>query len=502
MITLAAIEPLGLKTLLQAQWKAEAETFPGGHEARKAEFDKRLRIDAERHLPLIHTRICELYNDADTAADVCKHADTRHNSLKRIADRVATPYETPPFREIREVADDQQRAFLDAYRDANTDTIAATWSRYAFLCNVVHVLPRWEGEPGELCWVTVLPHKADVVWDPRGERDPSILVYECSDLGAHWVAVDRERWWWLSKNWEIVCEEPHPIGLTPWAEFRVAPRQPGDYWCRGAGHALVDGTLQIGAIAAGMEWVRRTSARKLITISAGENDEKPPPGQTIGSELPFVMPAQGTLNVHDTVVTVDDFVKHIEAVDEDLAEAYGLPVSEIDASRLVQESAAAKSFERLVKLRNSMLTHLRPAERQLAVRTGALLSASGRLSGVTTDQIKRGFRVSWPPLTFADTPKSQVETAQAEIGLAQTNIVAAYQAKNPGLTFEEAKAEVDRNIKIRGEYNDILAARNLPGDPRRDGESLPQAQGRVGGQTAAANRSSDDEQDEEAEYDA
>jgi hypothetical protein len=502
MILLADIRPNGLHELLKRQWSEEGQKYMGGAAARKAEFKTRLRIDTEQHRQLIVQRIHRLFQTAEIADAIAEHADTRRNVLKRVVDRVATPYETPPTREIRDVDADLVRDFLDAYREADTDTTAETWSRYAFLCNVVHVLPRWEGEPGELRWVTVLPHEADVVWDPLGEHDPSILVYACTDLGARWVAVDRERWWWLSKDWEILEEEEHGLGMSPWAEFRVAPRQPGDYWCRGAGRSLVDGALQVGLISAQMEWVRRTHANKLITLHLGENDATPP-GQTIQGETPYISRGDQTrFAVHDTIVPIDNFVGHIADIVADLAESYGLPANEIDPLPAAADGVAPagpRAFERLTKLRTSMLKHLRKGETQLAVRAGALLASKGRMSGVGASQIKRGFRCTWLPPTFADTPKSQAEAATAKIDLGATNLVEFYQSQNPGTTFEDAKAEVMRNLELRAEFNEFQASRNLPASVRDDAATLAQLQGRTGGQKAAANRSSDDEPEEKDE---
>ena len=508
MILLAEIGPNGLHELLKRQWSREGQHWVGGSSGRKADFSTRLQIDTENHKHLIQARVKRLFHDHDIRDAIAEHVDVRRNVLKRVVDRVATPYETPPLREIAGISEDAQRAFLDAYREAKTDTTASTWSRYGFLLNVVHVIPRIESTG--LHWVTVLPHECDVVWDPAGEHDPSILVYGCKDRGARYVAVDRERWWWLDKDYKIVDEEEHPegwhpsadeLGPTPWAEFRVADRQPGDYWCRGAGQALVDGALQVGMISAQLEWSRRTHAKKLITLQLGDNDESPP-GQTMQGETAFITRGDQTrFAVHDTVVGVGEFLAHISSIVEDLAESYGLPATEIDPSSASTQDAAnafgpagPRNYERIAKLRTSMLKHLRLGEHQLADRAGILLAATGRLGGVTREDIRRGFRCSWLPLTFADTPKSQIDTAIAGMSIGATDPVVFYQSQNPGLTFDEAAAAVQRHIEVRAQINEFQARRNMPSDPAHDGQSLAQMQGRIGGNTAAANSSPDGEQ--------
>jgi hypothetical protein len=511
MITLRDIGPDGLKALREKQAQAEAEKFAGGAVARKSGFDARLQIDAENHRAMIEARVRKVHESKEIADQISKHVGIGRNVLLRVVNAVAVAYDTPPIREVRDVPEEQKRKLLQAYREAETNSTAPNWGRYAFLCNVVHVLPRIEADRG-LQWVTVLPHEADVLWDPDGERDPSILVYTCNDLGASFVAVDAERWWWLDDQGEVIDEEEHQIGMRPWAEFRVAPRKPGDYWARNVGRNLVDATLNVGRISAHMDWIRRTAARKTSAMFVGENDEIPP-GQVLQGEAPVIVRGDGSsFQVYDTIVSPAEFLADIAAIFEDVAEHYGLPVTAIDPSQGSTSDAAnvfgpagPRVHERLVKLRNSQTQQLGHGETQLAIRTAALLTANGRLN-VKADQARDGFRLRWAPATYADTPKAQAEAAGALMsnGLASTDPVAFHQSQNPGMTFEEAREDVLRHIEVSAEIHDIQASRNLPSDPAKLGETLPQMQGRIGGQMAAANRLPDGEHDDEekAEYDA
>lgn len=505
MITLRELGPDGLKALHQKQAKADGDRYSGGIDSRKANFGERLRIDAEDHRDLIAVRVRKVHQSFEIREEIVKHVGIGRNVLLRVVNAIAVAYDTPPIRELRDVPEEQKRKLLDAYRTAETDTTAPTWGRYAFLCNVVHVLPRIERDLG-LQWVTVLPDAADVIWDPQGERDPSILMYACHDLGAARVAVDSERWWWLDKQWKVIADEEHGIGMRPWAEFRVAPRKPGDYWARSVGRNLVDATLDVGRIAAQMAWTRRTAGRKQVVIGEGENSPIIP-GQVLGGELPAYVPHDATFDVKDTIVSPDDFLKDIAAVFEDVAESYGLPAGAIDPSQGSMSDAGngPRIHERLVKSRLSQTKHLGLGETQLAIRTSALLTKNGRLS-VTAEQARASFRLRWAPASYADTPKAQAEAAVAFMsnGLASSDSVAFHQLQNPGLTFEEALEEVLHHIETQAKINDIQASRNLPSDASKRGETLPQVQGRIGGQASAAKRSSDDEQDDEekAEYDA
>ena len=80
------------------------------------------------------------------------------------------------------------------------------------------------------------------------------------------------------------------------------------------------------------------------------------------------------------------------------------------------------------------------------------------------------------------------------MSIGATDPVVFYQSQNPGLTFDEAAAAVQRHIEVRAQINEFQAQRNMPSDPAHDGQSLAQMQGRIGGNTAAANSSPDGEQ--------
>lgn len=482
MITLAQIGP-NLKATYEAAMRAEGEAIKGGASARKAEFVERLKIDQQKHADLIRRRIRQLYQTTEIAELICNHVDTRRNVLRRVAAALAVAYDTPPTREVAGASTEEQRGMSDAYREAHTATEAESWGRYAVICNVVHVLPRIVGNPGRLQWVTVLPHACDVLFDPNGEVDPSILIYDTNEIGARRIAVDSERWVWLDKNWNVIHHEEHGLGMTPWAEFRVAPRGIGDYWARGMGHDLVDATLEAGRIAAHMAWTRKNNSQKLLIWNKDNPDSEIPPGQSDATK--GIVVRNVGVNVYDTEVSPESFQSELDNLLEEAAEAYGLDVGEIDPSRGAEMSP--RRFERLVKERNRQIKHLVAAETKLAVVTSKLLRRANR-PAPDPDMVSTEFRVRFAPATYADHPKAQVETAQKLMEVGATDPYEFYQQLNPGLTYEEAREEVLQHLDARGEFNDILATRNMSSDPSTDVDSLPQAQGRIGGRMSAETR--------------
>lgn len=478
MITLRQLGPQGLRRLLEVQRAQEDLEFPGGWRARKAAFAARLLIDHERHLHLIRQRITQVYETAEAQHAIARHVDRRRNLLKKMADRVAIAYDTPPSREVKGVAERRQRAFLAAYKEASTAIEAVAWGRDAWICNVVHVLPRIEG--GKLSWVVVRPHAADVVWDPAGEAKPSILLYETRSRGASCVAVDGERWWWLSDAFEVLAEEEHAMGPRPWGEFRCAQPPADDYWDRGRGAQLVDATLELGRLSAHMAWARKHQSKKAAYLVVG-TDDKLPPGQMLNGEDPLFIRGDGVnIGALDLIVPVKDFDDEMRLIARDAAEAIGVPYHDSDSD---PGPTSPRDQAQLVKVRNAQIKYLTLGEERLAKSAAAELVRVNHPGALDPEAVAEGFRIEFAPLTFADHPLARVETAKAEGSMGWTSEFRAY-AREHQITLEQAREEVLENLEDRAEFLELLTKRNLPADGN-DGATLPERQGQIGGRMSA-----------------
>ena len=479
MITLRQIGPRGLQRLLEVQRAQEDAAFRGGWRARKANFAARLLIDHERHLDLILRRVAEVYETAEARAAIGRHVDRRRNLLRKMADRVAIAYETPPSREVRGVAERRQRAFLAAYKEAQTNLEAVTWGRTAWTCNVVHVLPRIQD--GRLQWVTVRPHAADVIFDPAGEPKPSILIYDTNSRGARYVAVDGERWWWLTDGFEVLADEEHAMGPRPWAEFRCSQPPEDDYWDRGRGQHLIDATLEIARISAHMAWARKIQSKNAAYIIVGSED-KLPPGQMLNGEDPLFIRGEGvTIGTLGMIVPVKDFEDEMRSIARDAAEAIGVPYDDADTD---PGPTSPRDQAQLVKVRNAQIKYLRVGEEQAAKSAAAELTRVAHAGALDPDTVAEGFRIDFAPLSFADHPLAKVEAAKAEFSIGLNSEFRHY-AREHQTTLEQARDEVLENLEQRSEFLELLTKRNLPADGN-DGATVPEVQGQIGGRMSAA----------------
>lgn len=494
---LRQLGPDGLRRALDEQRKQDDST------ARKQEAMERVLIDEQRHKHLIRAHICRHYKNLEIRNDILIHVDGLKNLLRQVSDQVAVAYDRAPSRSLRGVDSETERKFLAAYREAEADVVFGQVNRQCFYLGVVFVLPRIED--GRLTLTTVTPDIADVLFDPAGAREPAILVYESHSHGARHVAVDAERWWWLDKDWQIVAEEEHGLGQVPWVEWRWRPRPRGDYWDRGQGSELQDGTLEIGRIWAHTKWVRKHNSKKLAHIHAGENVAIPE-GQNASANQPMFTRGEGEaeITVHDLIVPVGEFIAEMRELTESVLESYGLPVNLVDFSTASTQDAAnaftpagVNKQAALDRVRSKSIASFDASEGKLAIRIAALLRSVGRLS-LTEEQVRESFRCRYAQLTWADHPKERMGTAKAQMELGQTDPYELYCAENPGVTYAEAVEYVDAHVEARAKFYQHYVQSGLPLDPADDLKTPAQLAGKLGGMTRAENANAEQQESESA----
>lgn len=509
MITLRELGPDGLRRMLEEQRKGDGEgpidstlglaVRSEAHLSRKASARARLLVDAQRHTHLIQAHVLKYYDSPEIRNEIIRHVDTLKNLQRMVTDRVAIAYNRPAKRSFRGelVTQEQSEAFLAAYREAKVDAAAERWNRYCFFLSVVHVIPRYEN--GRIRLVTVLPDTADALFY-EGDDEPSILVYETTSHGAKWVAVDSEQWWWIRSDWTLAHDEEHGLGMRPWVPWRWQDPPCGDYWDRGAGQDLFDGTMELGRIYAHTRYIRKHWSKKLTTLHVGA-EVHVPENQNLGSMQPAVAEGDGTydVQVHDTIVGMTEFIAEMREITESVAEAYGFPPSLVDFSNTATDgSGKIGAHEALVKLRDKQIKQFDTAEMELAVRIGALLSRH-RGTRLTEQQIRDAFRCRHAPMTFADHPKAKVEALQAQMSVAAMGPVEFYMLENPSVTSEEeAREALERNAEDRAWLNGLFVKYNLPANPADDLKTVAQLNGQVGGQRSGEVRGKQEEEENDA----
>jgi ribosome biogenesis protein Tsr3 len=517
VITLRELGLAGLRRRIEEQDRQEMQPFAapmstdittilpgplgiGGARTRKIDAQHRLLIDQELHEPLLRAEVHRLYQSTEGRELVSRHVRTTRNVLKRTANALSVAYQLEPIRKVgsQKMAKAWRKAVIDG---ARFNMQAKRWARYAWICNVVHVIPMVID--GAVEYEEILPHAADVVFDD-GDTEPSILVYLSDGAGWSRVAVDNERFWYLSDNWEIVDEVEHGYRgvdgkpMQPWVQWRVRSRMRSeDYWKRGEGRQLVDATLVVGVVAAAMAAIRQNSNRRLPVMVASNIDEDVPPGQNLTGEHPLMF-RNGEFQAVDLITPVAEFLNHTNDEEGEIAEAYGVPVGVIDSSRSTKDTRWME-FQAVARHRQEMIPHLRAADLETQIKTAIIMRAEGHAQArnIKVARFAETLRVKFQKQTFLEMPSERLKFYREAMSLGLHDPVSVRMLEHPEETFEEAKRESMATRELRAEFNEFEASRNLATDAGQDADSLAQLQGRLGGMTRNTSPDGNDEQREQ-----
>jgi len=495
-LSIAQLGPERLKKRVEANLASTEERD------RRTEYSRRVLILQDKFGPLVYQRIVRVYDKKASHAELIKYIHAGTNVLGRVVRELAFVYARPPARRLRlegPVGEALNQRFAAAYAEARIAARAKQWGQYAFGLNVVWIVPGvWDRVAGRrLEFDLVLPHSAEriVSDDPRYT---DILLWPHS---TGWHATDGDAYYWLDKNFAVERRVDHGLGRQPAEELRVSEPPPGDYWDTGRGSKLVEATLECGRIAAAMSWVRKGQNRKLVTafgeIGGLDADQAASPEGAITAKTKD--PGGIDFAVHEFATAIKDFKDEMRWHVEQATESYGIPITTVDPEPAstgdavnVFQPAGPQLHAAQSELRDDQIEYARPFEHSLAVTTHEVLARNRHPFSVSPEIVRDLFECRWQPLTFVDQPMNRLAVYEKKMALGFMSHADAYLEEYGGsMTTEEAHRQVMLNLERKAEIDLYYAQHNMPVDPRV--ESLPQIQGRQGGQQTAANAAHQEE---------
>ena len=166
---------LTVRDLVQSGALGKLQPMTWTQDPRRVDMAERLRIDREDFHALAASWIRGRYDTPEVSHSLCKFIDPSANLLQRITDRLAVAYKQPPTRFIRD-DEDATRRWSELMAEARIHTVAKTWGRYSFLCNVTFVVPvvrpmmDGDAERLQLSYHIILPDRIIAAYfgdDPR-----------------------------------------------------------------------------------------------------------------------------------------------------------------------------------------------------------------------------------------------------------------------------------------------------------------------------------------------
>jgi hypothetical protein len=476
--------------------RAASSLGVGGARSRKIEMAWRVIIDHEEHLALIIAEVQRKYNTPEGSKQVGKHVDVTRNVLRRTANALAVAYDRPPVRTFEKAPRRLERAWRSAVMEETSyNMLAKQWARYAWICNVVFVLP--QVHDGQLIFEEVLPHAADVIFD-AGERAPSILVYLSEGAGWSRVAVDNERYWYLDDQWRVVRQFEHGYKdlrgrpMQPWVEWRTSARLGSmDFWQRGVGRQLVDTTLKVAVVNAALGAKRQAGDSKQPVLTADNVAQAVAPGQSLGGEHPIYLQG-GVLDVVDLINPVKEWLDQMDADIEALAESYGVTRGAVDKSKSLDRWT---EFIDVSKHREEQIPTLSRADRLTSIKAAIIMRAEGHPASGAIDpkRVADKLKIQHQAMTFLERPKDRMEFYALERSQGLASHVDQRMREHADEDRAAALAAVKATIEERNEFDAMLAERNLSTDAGQDADNLAQLQGRLGGMTRNSSPDGNDE---------
>jgi hypothetical protein len=462
-------------------WSASAE--------RRAAAEHKLLIYNEDHLALIHREISTLLGGGLSAAYVKLFAKRMPNALMAVANTIAVGYRSGVRRELRDASPEVSRAFADLVTECGINRKAPGLNARSWAAGPHIIAPHFTRR-GKLALDIIEPSRCDVVRD--GDDIDEAIWHQ----GKTWVLLDGEAWRYFDADGhEIDGAVYHAVGVCPAVPF-VSFDGGADFWAATAHNGLVDATLTIAyKVALGL-FARQVSGIPLTVIFS--RLEKMAPGQTLGHPiLPLLLdPAEDKVQVFDERVVGTEYLQEISALLTMAVSAEGLPPGSITMQANQMDSgglAINAEGPRLAALRDKQVPELKASELALWPLVADLVRGSvhrhARLMP-PGDELRDMLRVSFPDLSPPEEQLKRIEVMKAKLPFGLSSPSDVELAARPEVTREEVDEVRKDNLADYIATIEPLTERNVPAEaPEARGyQTLPQQQGRAGGQASGQTR--------------
>jgi hypothetical protein len=479
--------------------------------ARRTEFWSRYLIQTDNFDPLLQKRIREVYEEPDIILEVMKWAIGFFNPQKRAVNRLAVAYKKRPTRKLDKANKTVQREFEAYLRRAQFNLKARKWNRFAVAMNTVIVLPllkRTESGDPTIDYRMVTGSIAEVIEDPDTPHgsEPGVLCYALpkgsrDPFGrpACVVTVDARWYIYWTENREPAIVE-HGLDMFPGSTLRMSEPPDECWWDWTSDSGMTRTVMEVGFIAAAMNWTRKTQCRKLIAqlVAEEHGGDSVPTGQTIGDpEGAYELRGVGTeLRIEDLRVEVDHFLAQIKALQDEALELKTGAIASLadpDPKAPLEGQQSARQHAAVSEHREAQTGQCGSFETRLHVVTAKMTRRAGIDGMPAPEVIADGLTHDWPPLPYIDTPQERTRVWVERTKFGTMDQVDAYM-EDHDVDEDTALAELKAKAERRAEVLEIITKRNVPNDPTRKpddaqpGESLPAQQGRAGGQQSGISR--------------
>jgi hypothetical protein len=478
--------------------------------ARKVAAERKLAVLQGNWRGMAQNYASSLYKSDHMKRAIAARVKTTTNVLKQVTEQVCVAYEREPLRTIDGASADQAKAYARVMAEAEAEVKGLSWERKTFATGCTVVVP--VVRRGRLSYLQLLPHCFELIADPEDPMgDPLALVVEMINTSDRpddrftYAVLDDQRWSYYDRNFLPVGEPTyHNAGIFPGQPFRLS--DPVDDWFdQFRTDGLFDATMEVAHIRARMDWVRHNQDRKKEYLFSDRIDQIP--SQVVGAETAVEVPlAPDRVEVimQDGITPIQEFRAHARDHIEAACESFGIPVSAVDISALVESVTPLGhliSHKHAEKMRAEHAKFCKTSEAMLAYKTTLVMRGMGHPDAkyLPPSLVKSGFQIEYIASPFLQDPETQLRVDKAEVNQGLISTYRVYMRRHPGVTFEEAVEAVNRIAEEEADLDTRYIQHGLPRDSELRGASREKILGVIGGQRSGQVRA--DPMSEEGEDD-
>ena len=463
-----------------------------GPTSRRREVYARWLAMTEQHEKLVEDRIRELFNQNEVILEMVRFSTALFNPLRRIANKVAVAYKSPPRRRLDGASDEVNRRFVRMLKDARFNVKARTWNLFQVGMNTIVVLVKpARRNDGTMVpdYIVINGADGEVVPDPEApfEDAPGILAYPLPDVDPlAWRHTDEERevavtvdgkWWvfWNGQR-EAVRVVEHRLGRFPGSVLRGTDplvQTPDGWWDPMFGRGVMQSVAEAGVAAATMQWTRKTQFGKLITVL--RDPDRSPLDSDDGNEnlighpeAPLELIGENIrLLVNELNTGIGNFREHIKYLTEEGAEVMtGASSALVDPEPGMQSAdfAEARKHSALRERQEMQVEGLDVFEHDFLPLVAKLCRQIGNPNAVEPERVKDSLEVEFSALPFLDTPIERLKYFVLATKFGVLDQV-DWGSEVWGVDEQTAHERVLEKAARRAELHKLLSVHNQPADP-------------------------------------
>lgn len=412
---------------------------------RKKEAKRRLDLYMDRGRVHFEAAIDDQYKNAvikKQLKEFLKTADFQ-NVTRRIVREISTVYSEPAVRKVKD--NDKYQEFIAEIRQ---DRSMRKVNRLGNLLRDVLVWPRVR-DNGYACQEVVPPSRFWAVPHPDDPLQAIGFVLEQFPASAkaspetrHYLAMDDEEFVWLSKGWNFLRREPHPLKRIP--ALLWSKEDPDDSILDGTSGADIPNAHVAVTLLNARMLKHQKSGTKMAAVTGDTSGMAR--GQPMDEETVIEAPEGVAFQTLDLGADPQSYIDTVNSVIKQVAANHGIPMSVFDLSY-----QATSGFEINLKrsglreIRADQILDFRPFEKELATLWAATLDARNHRFAFNPD----GWSIEFGDTDTPDSPMDRLEYWKAQEDLDLINRVDIFMKQNPEATEEVALATILKNQEMR-----------------------------------------------------